>query len=259
MFVVARVRCFGCPADPFPQLECVNDLPPDATIDRCFPSLDFSTHQDFDAAVIERPIKGRRIEDGHERGWTFEELKFVDEVKGGATRAEIDALRLLAVFLGHWDNKAKNQRLLCLGEKKSDEGCEHPLAMIQDLGATFGPRKLDLAHWANSKIWADAASCRISMRTMPYGGSTFPDAYISEDGRQFLATRLKRLSDKQLHALFIGAQFAKYPHRLAAAKQIDNWVRAFRAKVRAIADRPPCPDQPVPTATQQLPTPDSGS
>jgi hypothetical protein len=253
MFVVLRVRCFGCPADPFPQLECVNDLPEGEPMERCFPSLDFSKPQDFAEAVIERPVKGRRIEDGHQRGWTFEELKYVDAVKGGATRAQLDALRLLAVFLGHWDNKAKNQRLLCVGDKKSDDGCEHPLAMIQDLGATFGPRKLDLARWSSAKIWADAASCRISMRTMPYGGSTFPDVYISEDGRQFLASRLRRLSDAQLHALFEGARFPHYPHRRASARNIDNWVRAFRAKVRAIADRPPCPDEPVPTATQERP------
>ena len=251
MFVVSRVRCFGCPADPFPQLECLNDLPEGGPMERCFPSLDYSTPQDFDDAVIERPVKGRRIEYKHDRGWTFEELKFVDAVKGGSTRAEVDALRLLAVFLGHWDNKAKNQRLLCAGEKKADDaGCEHPVAMIQDLGATFGPLKLDLAHWAAHRIWADAAACRISMHAMPYGGSTFPDAYVSEEGRQFLASRLTRLSDEQIHALFDGAKFTRYPHRRAAARNIDNWVRAFRAKVRAIADRPACPGDPTPTATQ---------
>ena len=36
--------------------------------------------------------------------------KFVDPVNGGSTRAEIDAFRLLAVFLGHWENKRRRLR-----------------------------------------------------------------------------------------------------------------------------------------------------
>jgi hypothetical protein len=251
MYAVQRVRCFGCPADPFPQLECVNNLKEGATLESCFPALDFNRLHDFDAAVIERPIKGRRIETDHARGWTWEELKFVDPVSGGASRAELDALRLMAVFLGHWDNKAKNQRLLCQGEKKGDEGCDRPLAMIQDLGATFGPMKLDLARWSSTRIWADAPSCKVSMKKMPYGGSTFPDAFISEDGRQFLASRLSRLTRKQIRALFEGARISDFPHKRASARNLDNWVRAFQTKVRSIVDRAPCPPDPVPTATQE--------
>lgn len=251
MYVVQRVRCFGCPADPFPQIECATNLPDDGTLADCFPSLDFSLAQEFDEAVIERPLKGRRIEEKRHRGWSWEELKFVDAVQGGATRAELDALRLLAVFLGHWDNKADNQRLLCPGAKKTDEPCERPLAMIQDLGATFGPMKLDLARWSQEKIWADAASCRVSMHDLPYGGSTFPDTFISEDGRQFLGSRLRKLSTAQVRALFDGARIAHYPHRRASFADPDSWVRAFQVKVRAIVDRAPCPADPTPTITQR--------
>ena len=253
MYVVKRVRCFGCPPDPFPQLECVNALAGRAPIEDCFPALDFAHYQDFDAAVIERPLKGRRIESAGMRGWGWEELRFVDPIKGGAARAELDALRLLAVFVGHWDNKPNNQRLVCVGEKKTGEGCEHPLAMVQDLGATFGPLKLDLARWTNTKIWADAPSCKVSMRGMPYGGSTFPDVYISEAGRQLLGSRLAQLSAAQIHALFDGARVASYPHRRASARNVDNWVRVFRAKVRAIVDRAPCPGDPAVTVTQDRP------
>ena len=252
MYVVQRVRCFGCPEDPFPRLECVNDGTP---IEDCFPSLDFTAYQDFEDAVIERPLKGRRIEMKNLRGWTWEELKFIDPVQGGAARAEVDALRLLAVFVGHWDNKGKNQRLLCRDESKEDERCEHPLAMVQDLGATFGPMKLDLAGWSRTKIWADAASCKVSMHGMPYGGSTFPDVFISEEGRRFLASRLGRLSAGQIRALFEGARITRFPHRRAAARRVDNWVRAFQTKVRAIVNRAPCPGDPVPTITQGRPAP----
>jgi len=239
MYVVKQVRCAGCPADPFSQAEC----------DGC-PAPDYSHTQEFDVAVIERPRQGRRIESDKARGWTWEELKFVDPVAAGATRAEVDALRLLAIFLVHWDNKGANQRLLCSGEMKT-EGCDRPLAMVQDLGATFGPPKLNLTGWSRTRIWTDAASCKVSMHELPYGGSTFPDAYISEEGRQFLGSRLRRLSATQVRALFEGARIARFPHRRASARNVDNWVRAFQAKVRAIVDRAPCPGDPPPTVTQQ--------
>ena len=239
MYVVQRVRCFGCPDDPFKDLQCMNEE--GASLERCFPHIDYTRAQDFESAVIERPVKGRRIESAKERGWSWEELKKIDAGAGGASRAQVDALRLLAVFLGHWDNKAKNQRLICLGEHDKSATCEHPLAMVQDLGATFGPDKLNLDHWAKMPVWADAATCRVSMKALPYGGSTFPDAFISEEGRNFLATRLSRLSTQQIRDLFEGARVARYPHKESDGRDVEKWVRAFEGKVHAIAARPPCP------------------
>jgi len=244
MYVVDVVRCFGCPADPFEKLQCVNE---GQTVDECFPQVDYSTAQDFQPAVIERPVEGRRIETQKERGWAWDELDKIDSNAGGASRAQVDALRLLAVFLNHWDNKAKNQRLLCLGEKEprgrtSKPGpCKRPLAMIQDLGATFGPDKLDLQRWSQSPIWSDPASCTVSMKALPYGGSTFGDIQISEAGRRFLADRLTKLSPTQLRALFVGARITQYPHKNAGAASVEAWVQAFQEKVRSIADRTSCP------------------
>jgi hypothetical protein len=238
MYVVKRVRCFGCPPDPFINLECMNDE--GATLEGCFPHVDFTRHEDFDPAVIERPVKGRHVTAKNVRGWGWEELTKIQASAGGARRAEVDALRLMAVFLGHWDNKPGNQRLLCLGAADDAAGC-HPVAMIQDLGATFGPAKLDLEHWAAVPIWADVATCGVSMKALPYGGSTFPDTRLSEDGRQFLAARLKRLTTAQIGALFDGARIGAYRHRTAPPIERAAWVRVFAEKVRAIVDRVPCP------------------
>jgi hypothetical protein len=243
MYVVEQVRCYGCPPDPFAGLQCVNEGVP---IEECFPNLDFDTYEDFEGAVIERPVEGRRIETTKERGWKWEELAKIDAAAGGAPRAHVDAFRLIAVFLNHWDNKDKNQRLLCLGEPDppgrvfDPRPCERPLAMIQDLGATFGPHKLDLENWVNTPIWVDVARCAVSMRALPYEGSTFPDAEISEEGRKFLGDRLSRLSTQQIRELFTGAQLERYPHKDATAADVENWVRAFQGKVAAIADRAPC-------------------
>jgi hypothetical protein len=245
MYVVDRVRCFGCPPDPFAGLQCVNEGTP---IETCFPNLDYAGHQDFESAVIERPLEGRRIETQKERGWDWKELTKIDAAAGGAPRAHVDALRLMAVVLNHWDNKAKNQRLLCLGEPDppgrvlDTTPCERPVAMIQDLGGTFGPDKLDLQRWSDSPIWIDAATCQVSMRALPYGGSSFPDIRISEAGRQFLGERLARLSAAQLRDLFAGARVERYPHNDPAAADADAWARALQEKIRLITDRGPCPE-----------------
>ena len=82
--------------------------------------------------------------------------------------------------------------------------------MIQDLGGTFGPFKLDLEGWSSTPIWAESATCRVSMRTLPYGGSTFPDITISEAGRAFLAARLRLLTSAQVRDLFEGARLSRY-------------------------------------------------
>ena len=239
MYVVARLRCFGCPKHPFEVLQCVNGGTP---IAKCFPGLDYARAQEFTPAVIERPVEGRRIETANERGWTWEELAKIDAKAGGATRDQVDALRLLAVLLGHWDNKANNQRLVCVGEMDSSGNCRRPLAMVQDLGSTFGPNKLNLTAWAATPIWSDAATCSVSMRKLPYGGSTFPDVRITEGGRRFLADRLRKLSPQQVHELFDGARISMYPHhKTADARDAGTWARVFEDKVRAIADRDACP------------------
>jgi len=242
MSIVERVRCFGCPKNPYAAMQCFNaGAPPDG----CLPDLDYSHFEDFDDAVIERSANDRRVETRKERGWGWNELNKIDPAAGGATRAQVDALRLMAVFLSHWDNKAENQRLVCLGEPDSSRAkneasidelkCDRPLAMVQDVGGTFGPFKLDVKGWSHAAVWANPAACGVSMRRLPYGGSSFPDARISEEGRAFLASRLTQLSTQQVRDLFEGARVAQFAHADGDARDVDNWVLAFENKVRAIA------------------------
>jgi hypothetical protein len=193
----------------------------------------------FDAATIERKFDAKEIDARRVEGWGWKELASVDPAAGGAPRAQVDALRLMAVFLSHWDNKPENQRLVCLDRPKPARGqaCSKPLAMVQDLGGTFGPFKLDLRGWASAPVWADA-SCRLSMQALPYGGSSFSDVAISETGRAFLAERLRRLSDSQIRQLFEGARFARAARgEDNPTATIDDWVDAFKAKRAVIVNR----------------------
>jgi hypothetical protein len=163
----------------------------------------------------------------------------------GATAypADLDALRLLAVFLAHWDNKAENQRLVCLDGPAPTPApdCARPLAMIQDLGATFGPTKVNIGSWATTPVWADRDACRVSMRTLPWRGGTFPDVQITEAGRRQLAEGLQALDDGQLRDLFRAARFAEYQTATDDRRDLEQWVRVFKSRVQEIVNAGPCP------------------
>jgi hypothetical protein len=227
MYVVRRVTCWGCPPYPYPRF---------AWLDRLL--ADTSRATAFEYPVIERAFPGREIQSGGEEGWGWHELEAVDAARGGASRAELDAFRLFAVFLSHWDNKAGNQRLTCApGGEAPDGGCAQPFALIHDFGATFGPRRADLAGWTGRPIWSDGRTCTVSMRGMPYDGGTFTDRTITEGGRRLLAGLLARLRREQITALFAGARFGD-----TGGANVDAWVRAFEQRVREIVDRAPCPE-----------------
>ena len=127
----------------------------------------------------------RRSKRQHQAGWAWFELE-----SSQAPRADLDAFRLLAVFLAHWDNKSENQRLVCLDESRRlrPESARAPLLMMQDLGATFGPdqgehRRMERA----AGIWADRRTCPYRCGRSRTRAPTFPDARISEAGRVQLA------------------------------------------------------------------------
>jgi len=206
--------------------------------------MDQSEYKDFEWAAVETRHYGRPIESDEVEGWAFFELGLIDPGKGGAPRAHVDALRLLAVFLAHWDNKSENQRLVCLSDEDWATGqqCARPYAMLQDLGAAWGPRKVDLPKWEKAPIWADRASCTVSMDALPYHGATFSPVKITEAGRKHLGGLLSQLTDLQLDDLFRGARFDHTTGMIALhASPIHEWVRVFKAKVSEIISGPACP------------------
>jgi hypothetical protein len=224
---VATLRCYGCPIQPFHMRSLAEMLGLTSYLDS---RINYNSYRDFHKVSAERNLEGAPIEIGKARGWAFWELGQIDPARGGATRAEVDALRLMAVFLHHWDNKTANQRLICEGAERAD--CRHPLAMIQDTGSEFGPKKVDLDNWRSRPVWAnDRAQCLLSMQGLPYNGGTFHDVAISEDGRRFLAERLRQLTAEQITTLFA----------VASLEDVPEWVTVFQDKVRQIVERPACP------------------
>jgi hypothetical protein len=239
MFVVKQVRCAGCPAFPFQALKCFAETGMQVP---CFAGgVDYSKTSDFDFVSIERRLEGRRIESAPDQGWAFYEIDRIDESAGGSPRAHIDALLLLAVFLAHWDNKAENQRLVCLpGGDRPDGSCSRPFAILQDVGASFGPNKLDLHNWRNRPVWRDARRCSVTMKDLPFNGATFPDQTISERGRQFLLSLLAQLSTSQIEDLFAGSRVELSEGVTAESRQPAAWAAVFSDKVRQIREAGPC-------------------
>ncbi len=239
MFVVHSIQCAGCPALPFEALRCNEKIGIDPV---CFiGAMDARRVRVMTPVVVERRLPGTIIEGREDQGWSWFELDRIDPARGGSPRAEVDALRLLAVVLAHWDNKGPNQRLICPeGKELPDGGCSEPVAMIQDLGATFGPDRVDLQNWRQTAVWRDRGTCAVSMKSLPYGGATFEDRRISEQGRLLLAGLLDQIADRQLTDLFTAARFVEFDGIIAEARNPRAWANAFREKVRAVKEGGPC-------------------
>jgi hypothetical protein len=229
---VERVRCFGCPTFPFLMTKVLGLVNALNLYER---TVDYTEYADLSWPAVERKHAGLAIETTTRRGWSWFELS--DSM--AAPRAHVDALRLVAVFLAHWDNKSENQRLVCLDSDArllARQQCSEPIAFIQDLGATFGPRKVDLESWRDTPVWADRNTCRVTMERLPHGGGTFPPTQISEAGRRFLAERLGPLTRSDIRTLLERARFAEYDGR-----DVAGWIQTFERKVHDVTDGPPCP------------------
>ena len=239
MYRVRSVRCKGCPPMPQQALQCLNEGAPEIV---CLQGASASRVVTFEHAAIERPFAGRKIESANDQGWSWYELDKIDPARGGSSRAEVDALRLVAIVIAHWDNKGENQRLVCPeGQDKPDGSCVKPLAMVQDLGAAFGPKRMDLMNWRRVPVWSDPRACQVSMSALPFRGATFTDRQISEEGRRFALKLLRALTPSQLNTLFEAAGVTTFGHVLTEAHQPQAWTDAFLAKVEAIAAGGPCP------------------
>jgi hypothetical protein len=227
--LVRRVRCYGCPRFPFlaTQLLSIARVPV-----LLGPYGHDGGYTDFEWPAVERRFDAPAIETAETKGWAWFELE-----SSQAERGDLDGLRLAAVFLAHWDNKAENQRLVCLDEfpAQPDQPCAAPLLMIQDLGATFGPIKVNIAAWSEAPVWTDRHACTVSMTHLPYQGATFPDARISEPGRAQLAQALSALSRDQIASLFRDARFPEFQSATDDERDLDAWVSAFGHRVDQIA------------------------
>jgi len=224
-----RVRCRGCPTDPWHGREKAGEV------------------AEFDPAAIERKLPGRAMETRENSGWKWSELELIGSGAGPEARARRDALKLLAAFVQHTDNKAAQQRLLCPpAEQVGRTGCRRPVLMVSDLGRTFGSANLlnadakssvKFVRWSRTPVWKDPGRC-VAQLGRSFTG-TLRNPRIGEAGRAFLAGLLLQLSDAQIRDLFEIARVERRPRDASEdgpPASVDEWAAAFKRKRAAIAD-----------------------
>lgn len=219
-----KIVCDNCPADPWTSTK---DSP--------------RATRTFEPATVQRRLKGTEMSEVEGEGWKFSDLDHINPAKGGASQAEADALRLLAVFMNHGDNTANQQALTCL---EGDPDCKNPVMYITDIGGVFGGKGYfaSYRHWTKKKsLWKDAKNC-VADYTATDEKSNDPE--ISEAGRQLLSDLLGKLSEKQVRDLFLGARFDDFskrqppfigPDGKSRPLTVDDWVKAFLEKRAQVA------------------------
>jgi hypothetical protein len=221
-----RVTCDGCPADPQTNPKKVKD------------------RREFDLAVVERKPDGYEMKLGKDTaGWGWNELALVNEASGGASRAHIEALTLLAIFIQHSDSKPEQQRMVCLPNAVDANGlCTKPFLSVHDVGLTFGHANLsneqartsvNFEEWAKTPVWRDVDKC-IGHMSQSFSG-TLADPAIHEAGRAFLADLLTQVTDNQLRELFEVARVERRSRRpddpkVTVSADVDEWIAAFKQK-----------------------------
>lgn len=213
-------------------------------------------------ATIEREYPGVILEEKEDQGWSWSELDQIDPKIGGATRSHVDALKLLAVFVQHGDNRSEQQRLGCAREDIQDGHCLRPIMMVDDLGSTFGRSawrlgekgKMNIEAWLNKSIWNRIAEKELLERTGQHacignltshqksGMTGMDNPVISEEGRKFLAGLLNQLSDEQIRNLFQVARADKVDDLIEVdgverRVTLDDWISAFHKKREEINSR----------------------
>lgn len=236
--IVRRLRCYGCPRFPFFAMQL---LWMTGSLGVLAPHGYGNAYTDFEWVAVERRFPAPAVETPTGEGWAWFELDRVE-----APRADVDALRLLAMFIAHWDNKSENQRLVCLDGVPAapDRPCARPLALMQDLGSTFGPSKVNLAQWRSLPVWRDRPRCQLDMSAYPFEGATFAPVEISEDGRRQLAQQLATIQEADVRRLFADARFPEFHSGTDDERDLDAWVRAFRGRVDQIVSGGPCSGSP---------------
>ena len=166
---------------------------------------------------------------------------------GGATRAQIDALKLIAVFIQQGDTKSAQQKLICRPEDydPNTDVCRKPYMYVYDLGNTFGSdglrvHPLNFEKWKHKSVFKDQSTCTGNLRQNIGNGRdglTLPK--ISEEGRLFLADLLSQfISDRsRVVAMFEVAHMEMADHRHSA----DEWADVFTLKALEIINHSSCP------------------
>ncbi len=261
-----RVSCRGCPRHPWKYVDARKNKGPldEHGLFRSLPpEADIGTYM-FAPAAMEEKIDAEPIEEEKNQGWSWKSLKLVDESLGGATKAEVDALKLLNAFVQNADNKAKQNSLVCPRDAlvQGESGtvtCRRPIMYVDDLGSVFGKGgfitgnagRVDYEGWKKRDVWRSPESCKARLASIGWilRRSTLRDPVISEEGRALLARQMAQLSDAQIMDLFRASRIELLHQTMSddssTAREVtlQDWVELFKKKRDEITKHPGCPAQ----------------
>jgi hypothetical protein len=261
-----RVSCRGCPRHPWKYVDARKNKGPldeHGLLRSLPPEADIGTYM-FAPAAMEEKIDAEPIEEKKNQGWSWKSLELVDESLGGATRAEIDALKLLNAFVQNADNKAKQNSLVCPRAEiiRGDDGkvtCRRPIMYVDDLGSVFGKGgfitgnagRVDYEGWKKRSVWRNPESCKARLASIGWilRHSTLRDPVIGEEGRALLAGQMTQLSDAQIRDLFRASRIELLHQSTSDGSSgsrevtMEDWVQLFKEKRDEITKHPGCPAQ----------------
>jgi hypothetical protein len=257
-----RMTCRGCPEHPFEFVDQSKKLPlNDAGDIASFPPEAHLGTYRFDLATVEERMDSESIETKGKQGWSWKLLDKVDETLGGASKAQIDAFKLLNAFVQNADDKAIQNKLVCPRAtlEVDDAGgvtCRRPVMFVADLGSVFGnggfrtgnSGRVDYEGWKARHVWRDRESCQARLASIGgiFRSSTLRDPVISEEGRALLSEQLGKLSDAQIADLFRAARIERLHQKLQDGDHserevtIHDWVELFKQKRSEITEHPGC-------------------
>lgn len=217
------LNCKGCPRDPWAAK-----------------NGETGPGQLYQLAAVERELAGKSIKLGGESGFDFKEVDKISEAVGGAPRAHVDALKLLATLVYYNDAKPENQRLACPPEAITPDGrCSQPVMMLDDMGATFlgggsffggSGDKASLKGWSKRRVFKDRAC---TGNVPGDSNSTLRNPRISEAGRAFLARQLTELRRNRLVDIFRAAHVEQVP---GEGNSPEAWAAALETKIDEIVN-----------------------
>jgi hypothetical protein len=214
----------------------------------------------FNDAIIEIKFDADKVEKFDSQGWSFDELDLVgenlsDQQVSHEIKIQRDALNLLSALIQHADNKAQQQRILCLDERENKSmeksHCEKPVLMIQDLGFTFGSGWIftgfdpanktrmigsgttaDLKGFKENPLWSDKEKCLTQINYFRPTGIP-ANKSISQEGVDFLVQKLEAFvaNEKDLEDLFKASRVEEIKGQTAT---LSDWTGAFKEKVQEL-------------------------
>jgi hypothetical protein len=258
-----RVTCRNCQRHPWTYVREKKNkqrLDENGELGPLPPEAEVGTYT-IDPAAIEEKLDADAIEREKDQGWWWSSLDDVDESAGGASRAQLDALKLLMAFVQNSDNKSRQNTLACLRDDivEDETGrvtCRRPIMYVDDIGSVFGEGgfitgyegRVDYEGWKKRRVWRNSKTCRA--RLVGIGGifrpSNLRNPKIGEGGRALLAGELEQLSDAQIADLFRASRIdslhetMRDDHGGRREVTIDDWVQLFKKKREEITSHPAC-------------------